>query len=118
MLVFENFVFECIDFTCFTELSDKLPESGASALLTNVSKDTVHIIEHSTYAHDKLTDLEDKFNNKSQALQALKLSQKHDPKVGGKSTGTKVKVGLKSSRKLFHKVGVEQCNSQGQMITR
>ena len=39
------------------------------------------ILAHSTYAQKKVKNLEEKIMNKSQALKALKVSQKDDQKV-------------------------------------
>ena len=49
--------------------------------MKSVSGESEQIIEHCTYAQGKLQSIEEKTDNKSQALQALKASQKHDPKV-------------------------------------
>ena len=42
---------------------------------------TAKFAEHSTYAQQKLQDLDNKILNKTQAVKALKSSQKPDPKV-------------------------------------
>ena len=55
-----------------TKRSPRTPEKEVS-----VSK----IAKHSTYAQQKLHSLDERIANKTQALQALRLSQKADKKV-------------------------------------
>ena len=48
---------------------------------TPEKRDRERIAAHSTYAQEKLETLDEKIMNKTQALQAMKQSQKPDPKV-------------------------------------
>jgi sorting nexin-25 len=64
------------------EVTDKLSDNvSMSSALGPINSDTARIVEHSTYAHEKLKNLEEKQTNKTHALQALKQSQKQDSKV-------------------------------------
>ena len=51
----------------------------------NLDQDNVSakFAEHSTYAQQKLQELDNRILNKTQAVKALKSSQKPDPKVRG-----------------------------------
>ena len=64
-------------------LPDEVAESKTGKRLprTPEKEDAHKIAEHSTYAYQKLTSLDEKLANKTQALHALKLSQKADKKV-------------------------------------